>query len=141
PNDRKEDDAQHECMAFAKTFPTQSSTKGPTMTAGTLPMPKSKTTLLPANLDEGIRVDIITVTPELAARWLKRNHANRKVRARHVSRLVRAMRAGEWDDLNGDTIRFSDNHELLDGQHRLLACIEAQQAFTTLVVFGIVAHK
>jgi hypothetical protein len=78
----------------------------------------------------------MTVTPEMAAEWLTKNIKNRPVSRQHVSRIARAMTNGEWD-LNGSTIRFASSGRLLDGQHRLLACVESGCAFTTLVVYGL----
>jgi hypothetical protein len=37
----------------------------------------------------------------------------------------------------GDTIKFTDANRLGDGQNRLMACIQAQTPFETLMVFGI----
>lgn len=108
------------------------------VTNGTAP---NTAALLPTRLDEDLRVELMTVTPALAQKWLKRNRANRKVRARHVMKLVNAMKSGAWDDANGATIVFSEHHELLDGQHRLLAVVEAQHPITTLVVFGVPEQK
>jgi hypothetical protein len=45
------------------------------------------------------------------------------------------MRAGRWK-LNGESVIFDSADRLLDGQHRLWACIESQRPFETVVVFG-----
>lgn len=116
-------------------------TKGPPMATATLPMNGTGGTLLTARLDEGLRVEVMTIPPDLAAKWLKRNRVNRALKQRHVDKLVRAIQAGAWDDLNGATIVFSDEQDLLDGQHRLTAVVQAQQSITTLVVFGVQARK
>jgi len=101
----------------------------------------TKTTLLVSRLDEGLRVEIMTITPELAAKWLRRNNVNRALRRQHVIKLTKAIQAGLWEDCNGSTIVFSDQHDLMDGQHRLQAVIEAGQPITTLVVFGVQVRK
>jgi hypothetical protein len=46
------------------------------------------------------------------------------------------MRRGEWD-FNGTTIKVASSGRLLDGQHRLTACVEAEAPFDTLVVYGL----
>ena len=46
------------------------------------------------------------------------------------------MRSGKWR-LNGEAIKKSTTGRLLDGQNRLLACIEADTPFLTLVVRGL----
>lgn len=80
-------------------------------------------------------VEIKEITPADALVLLTLNTNNRKVRRSHVERLAAAMRAGNWH-FNGETIKFN-GEQLLDGQHRLLACIEADTPFTTLVASGI----
>lgn len=82
------------------------------------------------------RLSFMQVTPELAARWLKRNLKNRNLRPRTVARYVRDMKAGRWH-LDGTPIRFSHDKVLLDGQHRLAAVIESGVTITTAVVVGI----
>jgi len=61
-----------------------------------------------------------TVTPELAAKYLVMNTANRPLNARRVAAIINAIARGEWVE-NGDSIRFSKTGVLLDGQHRLEA--------------------
>ena len=77
-----------------------------------------------------------TITPETAAEMLKKNVDNRPVSKAHVSRLACAMKRAEWD-FNGSTIKVSVGGRLLDGQHRLLACVESGCSFDTLVVYGL----
>jgi hypothetical protein len=51
--------------------------------------------------------------------------------------MAEDMRTGNWT-LNGESIKFSeDPRTLLDGQNRLLACIEAETPFTTLVAYDL----
>jgi hypothetical protein len=96
--------------------------------------------LMDSRLDEGIRVEAMTVTPELAQKWLRRNHINRALKRDYLRKLCQTLRHGEWADLNGATIVFSENNALLDGQHRLSAVVETQIPITTLVVFGVKEH-
>ena len=112
------------------------------MTTATTPkIHPTKAPLLATRLDEGLRVELMTITPELATKWLHRNHVNRKLRRQHVVKLTKAIQAGRWEDCNGSTIVFSDEHDLMDGQHRLQAVIEAGKPITTLVVFGVQVRK
>ena len=79
----------------------------------------------------------IEITPELAEKWLEKNDQNqRHVISAHVRRLAEDMKSGKWEQ-NGETIKFDTEGNLLDGQHRLLACIEAGVSFTSIVVTGI----
>lgn len=76
-----------------------------------------------------------TVTPELAAQWLKKNTRNRPVHSPDVAYLATQMQT-EWSE-TGESIKFDKYGKLIDGQHRLLACIEAGVPFRTLVVEGL----
>lgn len=84
----------------------------------------------------------VTVTPKMAAGWLKRQQLleaqdplmrNRNVKDDKVRAYSRDMKAGQWK-VNGETIIFASNGRILDGQHRLLACVDADASFRTLVV-------
>lgn len=55
---------------------------------------------------------------------------------RHVDRIARQIADGHWR-FNGDTIKVSDDGEVLDGQHRLWAVVETQKGIDTIVVYGI----
>lgn len=76
-----------------------------------------------------------TITSKKAVEYLECNTRNRKVRARTVSFYARQIADGEWEP-NGETIIFAEDGTLLDGQHRLMACVEAGKSFKTLVVRG-----
>jgi len=77
-----------------------------------------------------------TITPEVAASMLANNAKNRPISRFHVEKLAAAMKRGEWD-LNGTTIKIAATGRLLDGQHRLTACVESRCPFDTLVVYGL----
>lgn len=79
----------------------------------------------------------MTITPEIAGDWLGHNTANRKVRDFRAVKLAEEIRAGRWFPLNGETIKFSPDGVLLDGQHRLLACIIADSPIETYAAFGV----
>lgn len=68
---------------------------------------------------------VVEITPELAEEWLGKNVQNRNIRQRtRVAVYARKMLAGVWDVTN-QGIGFDTNGTLVDGQHRLLAVIEA----------------
>lgn len=80
---------------------------------------------------------IETITPERAHKLLSDNKKpNRLVTQRSVKMYARAMIEGRWV-LNGETIQIDTEGDLANGQHRLLACIEAECAFTTWVVYNV----
>jgi hypothetical protein len=78
------------------------------------------------------------ITPAMATKLLERYNVegNRKKKPATVKRYVNYMNQNQWS-LTGDTIKFSDVATLLDGQHRLIACVKSGKAFITHVVFGI----
>lgn len=76
-----------------------------------------------------------TITPELAEEMLKRNTHNRPISNPYVTKLSKEMASGNWQ-LNGQSINFTTTGVLLDGQHRLKACIKAGVPFTTVVAGG-----
>lgn len=78
----------------------------------------------------------ITLTPELATQLLERNSLNRPLSDQHVSRIARQIKSGKWK-FNGDTIKIADTNDVLDGQHRLWAVIEAKMPVETILVRGI----
>ena len=80
--------------------------------------------------------EVVTVTPDLAREWTGLNTRNRKVRYTKVAQYARDMRAGNWM-LNGETIKIAADGTILDGQHRLYACIQAETPFETIVIRGL----
>lgn len=81
-----------------------------------------------------IRAEVIT--PDVARAYLESNTRNRPVSVARVSEYAAAMRSGKWV-LNGDSLRFDASGRLIDGQHRLQACVQAGVPFCTYVVRGI----
>jgi hypothetical protein len=80
--------------------------------------------------------DLRIITPDEARLILQKNTRNRPVRAGTVKRYAVQMSAGEWK-LTGDTIKLATDSTILDGQHRLLACVEAEKPFEAYIVTGL----
>lgn len=78
----------------------------------------------------------IILTPEKAAELLEHNTLNRPLNGNHVQRIARQIDEGKWR-FNGDTIKISSTNDVLDGQHRLWAVIEAKKPIETVIVHGI----
>jgi hypothetical protein len=76
-----------------------------------------------------------TITPEIAEQLLQKNTRNRRVIRNHVIGLAEEIKAGRWK-VNGDTICLNGD-VLIDGQHRLLAVVEAKMPIVTWVVRGV----
>jgi hypothetical protein len=83
-----------------------------------------------------MKTQILLITPQLAAEFLKRNLNNRKLRDRHVKKLAKEMSNGKWV-LNGEPIQFNNKGELINGQHRLHAIVLSNVSVYILVVSGI----
>ncbi len=81
-------------------------------------------------------METITLTPELATELLEHNKINRPLNDQHVHRISGQIASGKWK-FNGDTIKVSDDEDVLDGQHRLWAVIEAKASVETIIVYGI----
>lgn len=84
-----------------------------------------------------VRICVALITPEMAQRWVdetkKRNRSKTKSR---IAMYARDMKADEWD-FNGDPIRRDVNNDLIDGQHRAYAVIEAGTPQPFLLVEGL----
>lgn len=80
------------------------------------------------------------ITPKMASALLKKTEMlgirNRKVSDKWVDRFAKEMRDNNWK-INGETIAICKEGGVLDGQHRLLACVKAQVPFTTSVIENI----
>lgn len=75
------------------------------------------------------------ITPEMAARFLEANKDNRPISDNTVRLYADEMRRDKWM-LNGDTICFDEQGRLLNGQHRLKACVLSGKPFEAIVIGG-----
>lgn len=99
--------------------------------------PEGKTAASPNGSTQAVPVpEIVTITPDLARDWTLLNTRNRKVRYMTVERFARDMAAGNWV-LNGESIKIAADGTVLDGQHRLYACIKAETPFQSVVIRGL----
>lgn len=90
----------------------------------------------PAAPPPEVRAEVMTVTPEIAQEWADLNTRNRNVRYNRVAQPARDMAAGKWA-LNGESVKIAADGTILDGQHRIYACIQAGTPFETFVVRGL----
>ena len=80
---------------------------------------------------------MVLITPEDAEKLLAdHNHRNRSVKESKINKWVNAMKAGRWDPDASD-IKVDFNGDLVDGQHRLIACVRAGVPIGTLLRTGI----
>jgi len=80
------------------------------------------------------QITIETITPEAALQLLELNVSNRYVRKVVVARYAADMSSGNWR-LTGEPI-IVNGTSLVNGQHRLLACVQSGVSFTTAVFRG-----
>lgn len=100
------------------------------------PPSKSVTKRKQSDADERIKFERTLITPHVAAAWLEKNTGNRTMRRNVVDKYARDMVSGNFG-FAGDPIRFDWNGRLIDGQHRLAACIRADIPFESMVVYGL----
>jgi len=88
-------------------------------------------------MSQGIKSEQKVITPVLAAKILdESNHNNRKLSKPKVKQYVDSMIAGQWVE-NGESLKFDIKGNLIDGQHRLTACVQSGFPFITTVISGI----
>lgn len=85
---------------------------------------------------KSIPANVVTITPEMAAELLGKNVKNRKISKPLVESYARDMTSEKWL-FTGEAIKLSSSGKLLDGQHRLLACIKADVPFTSLIIYEL----
>jgi len=78
----------------------------------------------------------VTVTPEKAMEFLKKNVGNRTLSTAFVLHLSEQMKNGEWK-FTGDPIKFSKNDELIDGQHRLSSVVMSNTTQEFMITTGL----
>lgn len=96
---------------------------------------KTKDAAQPAVVS-GMRSEIVLITPEMAEQWLGSNTNNRNLARSTRTAYARDMKNGKWL-LSGDAIRFDLYGNIVDGQHRLAACVEAGVPFESYVIWGL----
>jgi hypothetical protein len=83
-----------------------------------------------------ITTTIETVTPAMAADWLKMNTNNRPLDQKRVQAFADDIRLGRWQTTH-QGIALSKDGRLLDGQHRLSAIVVAQRSVQMMVFHGV----
>lgn len=76
------------------------------------------------------------ITPDQAAELMTRNVNNRRIKQTKIDQYAADMADGKWNPDSSD-ISFTEDGALANGQNRLLACIQADVPFGTLVRTGI----
>lgn len=84
-------------------------------------------------MQKGIEVKMMSVTPQMAQSWLSNNHYNRKVNSGNVRKMVEDMVNDNWKQCI-EPIAFDTQGNLCNGQHRLLALIKANKTHNFVIV-------
>jgi hypothetical protein len=82
------------------------------------------------------KATIETVTPEIAAKYVALSDNIRQSDPRRVTRLATIIREGRWH-LTNDSVAFDSKGRLVNGEHRLRACIEAGKPIVIGVLRGM----
>jgi hypothetical protein len=93
---------------------------------------------LPVSADptNGVRAKMLELTPAIATKLLQANTHNRSVSASRVRQYAADMRKGHWV-FNGEAIKIAIDGQILDGQHRLLAVLDADATIETVLITGL----
>lgn len=86
-----------------------------------------------------INARLAEITPAMAEQLLARNTHNRSPSMARVAQYAIDMRKGDWQ-VNGEAIKISADGRILDGQHRLMAILEADTPVHTLLITGLPAE-
>jgi hypothetical protein len=76
------------------------------------------------------------IGPDIAKKYLEHNRCNRPLSKTHKDRLAKAIKDGEWF-LTHQGIAFDQNSDLVDGQHRLAAIVDAGVCVPIMVSRGV----
>jgi anti-sigma28 factor (negative regulator of flagellin synthesis) len=83
-----------------------------------------------------ITTEVTTITPAVATALLATNTNNRSIRKARVEQIAKDIVSGDFV-MNGDTVRISKSGKLIDGQHRLSACVKANKSIRVIMVSGL----
>lgn len=83
-----------------------------------------------------IRFVLETITPHRAGKLLESMVTNRTPKARRVAAMARDMKNGRYE-ITHQSMAVDRNGHLIDGNHRVLACIEAGVPFKTYVAYNV----
>lgn len=87
-----------------------------------------------------IKTKFVQINPEDAMNLIESSvnngFINRRRSETHVRFLAKQMAKGGWK-INGETIILDKKGRVINGQHRLMACVKAGKPFQTLLVYDV----
>lgn len=82
------------------------------------------------------RMELLSITPEDAAKILReRNGKNRSIIQAQITKLKAVLESDIWT-VNAETIKFTKEGKLQDGQHRLTGAVLTGKTIVSWVAFG-----
>ncbi len=83
-------------------------------------------------------ITVEEITPEIAQGWITEdvNSNNRNLVTKKVTQYARDMEEGRWQ-FNNDAICFDVHGVLLNGQHRLHACVLSGKTLRSVIIRGM----
>lgn len=93
-----------------------------------------------------IRAKVVTITPDEAFEMVERTRRHyeklgrpenfRPINYTYVEEIAKQIGTEDWD-VNGEAIKVTDEGIVIDGGHRLAACMLANRPIVTLVIYGV----
>ena len=83
-----------------------------------------------------VRIVHTFLTPKMALAFLCVNLINRKLQDMSIAKIVRDIKAGRWL-FNGDTICIDVNGNMIDGQHRCIACALSGIPVEVIIIYDV----
>lgn len=80
--------------------------------------------------------EMVRVTPAIAKKFLDRNISNRKVYRHRVNQYAHSIKTGNFNPSH-QGVAFDPSGNLVDGQHRLLAVIQANMPTDLYVTYNV----
>lgn len=80
-------------------------------------------------------VQLVTITPSMAQKWLNTMGRNRTLKQALLKRIVADIQNDRWR-ITGEPIIFDNYGKLIDGQHRLQGCVLAKKSIKCYVIKG-----
>jgi len=84
-----------------------------------------------------MKLETKLITPAMAKQMLATNTNNRNAKRTRIEKYASEMKLGLWKSNTGEFIKISENGRLIDGQHRLLAIINANIPVELGVITGL----
>jgi hypothetical protein len=91
---------------------------------------------MPSTATHQITYEMAQITPAHAKDWLQVRRTEKRPNRQQIRAYADDMRARRWMP-NGDPIIFGKSGSLLSGVLRLMACIDADTPFASLIIRGV----